>query len=69
MTGHRGEAGLRADLAALAIPFETQDHAAVFTLAQSSALYDRMAGAHTKNLFLKDAGGAFWLVTVPASRR
>lgn len=65
----RGEAGLRADLTALAIPFEEQQHAAVFTVAESSALHDRMPGAHSKNLFLKDAGGAFWLVTVPALAR
>ena len=65
----RGEAGLMADLAALSVPFEVQEHAAVFTVAESSALHDRMPGAHTKNLFLKDAGGAFWLVTVPALAR
>ena len=28
-----------------------------------------MPGAHTKNLFLKDAGGQFWLVTVDHARR
>lgn len=65
----RGEAGLMADLAALAIPFESQEHRAVFTVAESSALDARIPGAHTKNLFLKDAGGAFWLVTVPAAAR
>ncbi len=71
MTGHtqRGEAGLRADLAALGIAFGEQEHPAVFTVAESSALHARMPGAHTKNLFLKDAGGAFWLVTVPAATR
>ena len=58
-----------ADLAALSIPFEMQEHAAVFTVAESSALHDRMPGAHSKNLFLKDAGGAFWLATVPALAR
>ena len=65
----RGEAGLRADLAALGIAFEGQEHRAVFTVAESSELQDRMPGAHSKNLFLKDAGGAFWLVTVPAMAR
>lgn len=58
-----------ADLAALSIPFERQEHRAVFTVAESSALDARIPGAHTKNLFLKDAGGAFWLVTVPAKAR
>lgn len=71
MTQHelRGEAGLRSDLAALSIPFEEQEHAAVFTVAESSTLHDRMPGAHSKNLFLRDEGGAFWLLTVPALAR
>lgn len=65
----RGEPGLLADLAALGIPFESQEHRAVFTVAESSELHDRIPGAHSKNLFLKDASGAFWLVTVPAEAR
>ena len=65
----RGEAGLYADLAVLGIAFEVQEHHAVFTVAESSALDARIPGAHSKNLFLKDAGGAFWLVTVPAATR
>ena len=65
----RGEAGLRADLAALAISFDSQENAAVFTVAESSALYDRLPGAHSKNLFLKDEGRVFWLLTVPAAAR
>ncbi|MBX7535285.1 prolyl-tRNA synthetase associated domain-containing protein [Qipengyuania sp. GH1] len=65
----RGEAGLRADLDALAIPFEHHDHEAVFTVAESRGVKDAIPGEHTKNLFLKDAGGAFWLVTVPAEMR
>lgn len=65
----RGEGGLMADLAALSIPFALQEHRAVFTVAESSQLDARIPGAHTKNLFLKDAGGAFWLVTVPAQAR
>lgn len=69
MIGQRGEAGLRADLAAFGITVEEQEHAAVFTVAQSGALHERLSGAHSKNLFLKDAGGMFWLVTVPAAAR
>lgn len=65
----RGEAGLFADLGALAIPFAQHDHEAVFTVEQSSAVHVDMPGAHTKNLFLKDNGGAYWLVTVPAKAR
>lgn len=65
----RGEDGLMADLAALGIPFETHEHQAVFTVEESAGIKANIPGAHTKNLFLKDAGGAFWLVTVPADIR
>ena len=65
----RGEAGLRADLDALAIPFEHHEHEAVFTVEESRGIKDAIPGEHTKNLFLKDAKGAFWLVTVPADAR
>lgn len=58
-----------ADLAALGIPYEAHEHAAVFTVAESRKLDAGFSGAHTKNLFLKDAAGAFWLVTVPAEAR
>ena len=66
---HRGEAGLREDLTALAIPFEQDEHEAVFTVEESRGVKKAIPGEHTKNLFLKDAGGAFWLVTVPAEMR
>ncbi|MCL4672934.1 MAG: prolyl-tRNA synthetase associated domain-containing protein [Sphingomonadaceae bacterium] len=65
----RGEAGLLADLASLAIPFAAHEHAAVFTVEQSRRVDADIPGRHTKNLFLKDAGGEFWLVTVPAEAR
>lgn len=65
----RGEAGLLADLEALAIPFTAHEHVAVFTVAESDAVHAAMPGAHTKNLFLKDTAGAFWLVTVPSAAR
>lgn len=65
----RGEAGLLADLDALAIPFTAHEHVAVFTVAESDTVNAAIPGAHTKNLFLKDAGGAFWLVTGPGEAR
>ena len=65
----RGEAGLLADLSALAIPFDTYEHKAVFTVEESRSVDLDIPGQHTKNLFLKDAGGAFWLLTVPADCR
>ena len=62
----RGEDGLNADLAALNIAHEVHEHQAVFTVEESRDIKADIPGEHTKNLFLKDAKGAFWLVTVPA---
>ena len=70
MTPRRGgEDGLLADLANLSIGYEAHEHPAVFTVAESRAIDSEIPGAHTKNLFLKDTAGAFWLVTVPAEAR
>lgn len=65
----RGEAGLYADLAALSILYEVHEHQAVFTVEESRDIKASIPGEQTKNLFLKDTGGAFWLVTVPAEIR
>lgn len=54
---------------ALAVPFAFHEHEAVFTVEESRGIKDAIPGDHTKNLFLKDAKGAFWLVTVPAEAR
>jgi Ala-tRNA(Pro) deacylase len=62
----RGEAGLYDDLRALDIAHEVYEHPAVFTVEESRAIKTDIACLHTKNLFLKDAKGAFWLLTVPA---
>ena len=63
------EAQLMADLAALGITPVQLEHAAVFTVEESEAIHAALPGAHTKNLFLKDAGGAFFLVTVDHATR
>ena len=63
------ETKLYADLQALNIPYDVVEHPAVFTVEESRAVDGDVPGAHTKNLFLKDAGGRFWLVTVPAALR
>lgn len=60
---------MRADLKTLAIPFAEHHHPAVFTVEESRAIDSAIPGAHTKNLFLEDAGGTFWLITVPAEMR
>lgn len=69
MIAMRGEAGLLADLRSLGIPFASYEHVAVFTVSESDAVNAAIPGAHSKNLFLKDNGGAYWLVTVPAEAR
>jgi Ala-tRNA(Pro) deacylase len=53
----------------LCVAWELNEHDAVFTVEESAALHKKIAGAHTKNLFLKDAGGQFWLVTAPHDAR
>jgi Ala-tRNA(Pro) deacylase len=63
------EARLYADLAALGIAYEVHEHAPVFTVEESSRHTRHIQGAHTKNLFLKDKEGEFWLVTVPDDAR
>jgi Ala-tRNA(Pro) deacylase len=60
---------LFADLSALGIAHALVEHQAVFTVDESLVLHQSIPGAHTKNLFLKDAGGKFWLVTVPFDAR
>lgn len=53
-------------LQSLGIEAQTHDHPAVFTVEQSRAHWAAIDAAHTKNLLLKDAAGAFWLVVMPA---
>lgn len=69
MEQHPQETGLYDSLSALGIAYEVIEHEPVFTVEESAHLHKQIAGAHTKNLFLKDAGGQYWLVTVPADAR
>ncbi|MEM9733137.1 MAG: YbaK/EbsC family protein [Pseudomonadota bacterium] len=41
----------------------TKDHEPVFTVDESQALRGTLAGGHTKNLFLKDKKGNYFLLT------
>lgn len=68
-TGSANEARLMATLTRLGIASEQYEHEAVFTVEASAALHAGIPGAHTKNLFLKDAGGRFWLVSAPHDAR
>ena len=54
---------LLAHLEAQGFDIETHDHAAVFTVAESSDLHREMKGGHTKNLFLRDRKANHFLVT------
>jgi Ala-tRNA(Pro) deacylase len=58
-----GRAELMAFLDAHAIASTTLDHPAVFTVGEGAEIKAALPGAHTKNLFLKDAKGALWLVS------
>jgi Ala-tRNA(Pro) deacylase len=55
-------ADLFALLDRLEIPHATVSHPPLFTVEQSRALRGKIPGGHTKNLFLKDKRGAFFLV-------
>jgi Ala-tRNA(Pro) deacylase len=46
----------------LGIAHTTVSHQALFTVEQSRALRGQIPGGHTKNLFLKDKRGEFYLV-------
>lgn len=46
----------------LGITTTTHGHAPVFTVEDSAGLYAKVPGAHTKNLFLKDAKDRLYLV-------
>ncbi len=62
MTKTRAE--LMAFLDELGIETTTVDHPPLFTVEQSQALRGEIAGAHTKNLFVKDKKGRYFLLTV-----
>ena len=46
----------------LGITHATVSHPALFTVEQSQTLRGQIPGGHTKNLFLRDKKGAFYLV-------
>lgn len=60
---------LKAELDAAGIAYAVHEHEPVFTVEESAGLHERIAGAHTKNLFLKNGKDRFWLVTMPHDRR
>lgn len=53
----------------LGITTTTHDHEAVFTVEESSKIKQDIPGGHTKNLFLKDKKGNFFLLVAEGSAR
>ncbi|MGA2044308.1 MAG: YbaK/EbsC family protein [Roseiarcus sp.] len=58
---------LFAFLAGLAIPAETVEHPAVFTVEESTALRGDLPGGHTKNLFVRDKKSRLFLLVLGAA--
>ena len=56
-------------LAVLGIEHQTWEHAAVFTVDEAKAERGDLAGAHIKNLFLRNKKGRMWLVTCLEDRQ
>jgi Ala-tRNA(Pro) deacylase len=47
----------------------TLEHAPVFRVGEGAEIKARLAGGHTKNLFLKDARDRLWLITALGETR
>lgn len=62
-------ASLLAQLRAWGLACQTHDHPEVFTVAQGQDLHAGLPGAPTKNLFLKDRAGKYWLISAGALTR
>lgn len=60
---HPKEPELYATLERIGIPYHTEEHRAVFTVAEGADVKARLPGGHTKNLFLKDKSGSFVLIS------
>lgn len=57
------------DFTSRGVVFEKLEHEAVHTVEESAGIHQALPAAHTKNLFLKDKQGRFWLVTLPHDSR
>ena len=54
---------LLAFFAEIGVEHTTHDHPAVFRVEEGEEIKARIPGAHTKNLFLKDARDQLWLIS------
>ncbi|MHB8529360.1 MAG: prolyl-tRNA synthetase associated domain-containing protein [Caulobacteraceae bacterium] len=59
----KSRAELMGFLDGLGIAHSTIEHPAVFRVGEGEAVKAQIPGVHTKNLFLKDAKGALWLIS------
>ena len=66
--GHATPDALLAEFERLGIATETVEHPPVYTVEEAKALRGELPGAHSKNLFLKDKKGRFWLVVALEDR-
>lgn len=57
------KADLLAFLDEIGVAATTHEHPAVFRVGEGEEIKAHIRGAHTKNLFLKDAKGQLWLVS------
>ncbi len=60
---HPDEPALYAAFDRLNLPYRTEDHEAVFTVEEGREIKARLPGGHSKNLFLKDKAGAYFLIS------
>ncbi len=51
------------------IRYRLYKHPAVFTVAESKSIKQKIPGKHTKCLFLKDKKDIFYLIALPAEKR
>ena len=64
---HPAEPALYSLLDELGITHHTEEHRAVFTVAEGEDVKARLPGGHSKNLFLKDKAGDYVLVSALGS--
>ena len=64
---HVNEPALYSLLDELKIAHHTEEHRAVFTVAEGVDVKARLPGGHSKNLFLKDKSGEFILISALGS--
>jgi Ala-tRNA(Pro) deacylase len=57
------QAELLAFLERIGVAHVTREHEAVFRVGEGEEIKAAIPGAHTKNLFLKDAKGQLWLIS------